>query len=333
MRKIEYLSPSSINQFRKNLDEFYLKYLAETRSPKFPQDKPMSVGSAFDAYVKSFLHEHVFGKDKDPKFDFTTLFEKQVEPQNRDFAILAGKHAFESYKKYGALADLLVDIGKSIGKPRFELEVTGIVNGYREGMTMSKSGVTLLGKPDMFWINQEGLYATLDWKVNGWMTKASPMPGYINIRPGNVPHKDCWPVMYKGARVNNRAEFHHLNQDWAEQLTIYSWLCGVPVGEEFVAAIDQLVCKNLVGQPSTDQVDVRIAQHRLLIRPEYQWKLFEEIQNIWEIVRSPHIFRELSFEDNLKKIESLDAQAEMLAHPTNENDLIFNSMSRQYKYF
>ena len=48
--------------FEKDHDEFYLKYLSENRPGRLPQTLPMSVGSAFDARVKSSLHEAIFGK-------------------------------------------------------------------------------------------------------------------------------------------------------------------------------------------------------------------------------------------------------------------------------
>src|SRR4051812_14365124 len=112
MRKIEYLSPTSLELFYKNQQEFYLRYLSDKRPPRIPQDRPMSVGSSFDAHAKSYLHQNLFGKGHDPKFDLKNLFEAQVEPQNRDWALAAGQHAFDVYKRSGALADLMLDLQK-----------------------------------------------------------------------------------------------------------------------------------------------------------------------------------------------------------------------------
>ena len=53
MRIPTYLSYSSLTTLEKNSEEFFIKHLAETRAPKVPQERPASVGSAFDAYVKS----------------------------------------------------------------------------------------------------------------------------------------------------------------------------------------------------------------------------------------------------------------------------------------
>ena len=57
----------------------------------------MSVGGSFDAYAKSALHERLFGKGAAPQFEFQTIFENQVEPHNRDFALEAGKYIFDCY--------------------------------------------------------------------------------------------------------------------------------------------------------------------------------------------------------------------------------------------
>jgi hypothetical protein len=110
MRKPEYLSPTALAQWEKNQEEFYLQYLAKTRPPRFPQTQPMAVGAAFDAYIKSYYHERLFGAGFDPKFKLAAIFESQVEPQNRDWALVAGKYAFEAYKFSGACADLFVEL-------------------------------------------------------------------------------------------------------------------------------------------------------------------------------------------------------------------------------
>jgi len=207
MREIQYLSPTSIGVFEESVSEFYLQYLANNRPPKLPQTQAMSTGSAFDAFAKSHLHQNLFGKGKDPRFDLIALFEAQVETRNRDFAYGAGKHLFEQYQKSGALSDLMIQLSSAVGEPRFELEVRGVINGYREGVTMTREGVVLLGKPDCFFINTHGAHVILDWKVSGYCSDygASPLPGYVSIR--NDPkqsdqHKDACPMMLKGIMVN-----------------------------------------------------------------------------------------------------------------------------------
>src|SRR4051812_41790712 len=106
MRNIEYLSPSAIDLYKSNQRDYYLNYLTPNKIPRQPQTKPMSVGSAFDSYIKSYLHEKLFGKGYDPKFDLETLLTAQVEKQNLDWARVNGKYVFEMYLKSGAATDL-----------------------------------------------------------------------------------------------------------------------------------------------------------------------------------------------------------------------------------
>src|SRR5581483_6216669 len=145
MREIKYLSPTSISKYAEDPDEFYLNYLADNRPPRMAQTQPMSIGSAFDAYVKSFLHQSLFGVGNDPKFEFQTLFEAQVEACNRDWAMVHGKQAFDVYKKCGALYDLMLELQHSVGTPRFEIDMMGVVDAHREGVTKQLGGVTFLG--------------------------------------------------------------------------------------------------------------------------------------------------------------------------------------------
>mgnify|MGYP000941399077 CR=1 FL=1 len=332
MRRMEYLSPTSISLWEQNRDEFYITYLSENRAPRFPQTVPMSIGSSFDAYVKSFLHGELFGKGYDPRFELKTLFEAQVEPQNRDRAWEDGAHAFECYKRSGALADLMTELQQSVGTPRFEIEVKGAISGSRESVSREIGDVVFLGKPDVFYVNKSGCYVILDFKVNGWYStrNVSPMKGYIRIRSGSGvpilsgPHKDCIPMAFKGTMINCGLYLEDCDEGWAKQLSIYGWLCGVDVGDEFVTAIDQIACKPSGGKFP----EVRIAEHRLRIRPDFQRGLYQRAQEIWEIVHSNHIFRELSLADSQAKCEMLDRQAEQLAKPVTLEDKIFNQITR-----
>lgn len=331
MRNIEYLSPTSIAKFKENLSEFYLTYLADARAPRFPQTQPMSIGSAFDAYAKSFLHERIFGKGFDPQFDLDTIFNTQVEPHNRDWARVHGKHAFECYQRSGALADLLIELEQSMVAPKFELTIKGTIGGVRDGLQVKLGDVVFMGKPDVFYTNKAGFKVIFDWKVNGWCSKAgvSPMKGYVRLRSGSGeiapsgPHKDIIPAHSHGTYMNLSHRLEHLNQEWAAQLSVYSWLCGAGIGEEFVAAIDQLSCR-----PGDDFPRVRVAEHRLLVSSDYQASYYKEAQEIWDIVHSNHIFREMSLEDSRFRCQTLDQQAVSLRGEGGDDDLLFSEMTR-----
>lgn len=331
MRKVEYLSPSSIATWRKSKEEFFLNYLADIRAPRMAQTQPMSIGSSFDAHVKSFLHEALFGKGNDPKFELKTLFEAQVESHNRDWAIIHGKHAFDCYRKCGALSDLMLELQSAVGTPRFELDIRGAVSGHREGVTKNLGAVTLLGKPDVFYINRAGTYVILDWKVNGWCSArmASPMRGYCKLRTTTGthggPHKECMVMMWGGQMINVAHMLEQLEDDWARQLTIYAWLCGMQIGDQFITAIDQLSC----GPSGQVFPLVRVAEHRLRVSPDYQWRVFAEAEELWEIVHSDHIFRDRSIEESKERCKILTAAAAGLSGNGSDEDQLFATMTTQ----
>lgn len=330
MRKPQHLSPTSISLFYENLTEFYMNYLSDNKPPRFPQTQPMSVGSSFDAYVKSHLHAALCGKGSDPRFELKALFEAQVEPQNRDWAWTAGAYAFMEYKRSGALADLMLELQGSISTPRFEIEVKGVVNGAKEGVSRAVGEVPLLGKPDLHFINKDGAHVIHDWKVNGFCSKynTSPMKGYVRLRQDGMnkgQHKEAQLLPFKGIMINAAGALEDYNSDWARQLSIYAWLCGQDIGGDFVVSVDQIVCK-----PSTmpDMPDIRVAEHRLKIRPNYQWSIFNQAQHVWEVINSSHIFRDLSLEASQEKCALLDKQASDLAGKGTDDDKWFAQATR-----
>ena len=193
MRTPEYLSPTSLKKFEGNPDDAYLTYLADHKPPRLPQTLPMSVGSAFDAYVKSYLHNALFGNyGAGDAYARDAIFEKQVEAHNRDWAKLAGEHVFKDYLACGALSDLMLELSTAVNQPRFEFEIKGPIE-TRIG------GIPMLGKPDVFFINSEGARVVYDWKVNGYCSNSptSPMPGYVMVR-------DCWTSSQKKRSTNDR---------------------------------------------------------------------------------------------------------------------------------
>jgi len=332
VREIKYLSPTSIALFFSNITEFYLNYLAENRPPRIPQTRPMSVGSAFDAHCKSFLHERLFGKGHDSRFALDAIFEAQVESQNRDWAREAGAHAFECYRQSGALADLMLELQGAVGPPRFELEVRGVIEGVREGSTFESAGVMFLGKPDVRFVSRGGAHVVFDWKVNGYCSQASPMQGYVRLRERqpagqyrhSSAHRNAQVMSHQGVMINVASYLEHFDPDWARQLSIYAWLCGEEVGGNFVAAVDQLVCK----QDPPRKPDVRVAEHRLKISAAHQRRVFAEAQHVWEVVHSDHIFREMSKAESQARCKLLDGTAAALVGEGSSEDKWFSNVTR-----
>lgn len=323
MRLPKYMSPTSLKTFEDDPVKYYLRYLADDRPDRDPQTEPMSVGSSFDAHVKSYLVEKLFGK-AEGKYELTALFEAQVERHNRDFALKAGKHCFDVYKKSGALADLMIDLNKSVGDPKFEFSIQGAIGGEREGK-FRDIGIPLLGKPDVFFINSQGCHCIFDWKVNGYCSKsgASPTKGYIGLRNsegGNKGHhKDAHPMVINGIMINIAFFLEDVNMGWATQLAIYAWLIGEDIGAEFVIGIDQLACR---------KGDIRIAQHRSKISPDFQNLLFERLVIAWSVINSDHFFRDMSIEDSRMRCKLLDGRAEAVRGEGSSSDEWFKEFVR-----
>jgi hypothetical protein len=288
-----------------NLEDFYFRYLCDTKIPRDPQTQPMSIGSAFDAYVKSYLHTSLFGQGYDLRFELGTLFEEQVEPYNRDWAWKHGEIVFEEYKKSGCLADLMLELNQAVAAPRFEFTI-------QDKISSDVGEIPLLGKPDIFFINSMGARVVYDWKVNGYCSPRlkSPMKGYVKLRTqvqgSYYPevHKKCQLLNFKGILINSAMFLEDGNKDWADQLAIYAWLLGEEIGsEEIIFGIDQ-VC----GPDNR----LRFASHRLKISPEYQYNLFALVKQVWSVIESGHIFRDMSAEQSRARCELLDKRAEAM---------------------
>lgn len=306
MRTIRYLSPTSLKIFYEDRDQFYTQYLCETRTPRFPQTEPMAVGSAFDAYVKSYMVEKLVGRD--PAFEFGTIFEAQVEPQNRDFARDAGRIVFEAYQKQGALADIMLDLVGCVGKPRFETAIEGHVTAS----SLVLGGVPLLGKPDIFFITKQGARVIFDWKVNGYCSNynMSPKPGYIRMRTADrnngKQHPKAMVMDEKGVKISVAHPLDTVEKDWAAQLAIYAWLLGEDVGARFITAIDQIVC----GKDALMNREFRIAQHRAVVSEDFQKATFKKAHEAWYLIQSGHIFDMLPRKESDLKCKHLDEMAQ-----------------------
>jgi len=309
MRLPTYLSPSSLSLWESDREAFFLKHLIENRPPRIPQTDYMSIGSAFDAYVKAELHSALFGIGSNPSFEFDAIFTEQVEEQNRDWALGAGKYAFDAYRATRSYGELLDDLLASQTAPEFEFRVDGSV-----------MGVPLMGKPDLRYIDASGAHVILDWKVNGFCSKwgASPYKGFRMIRDGwtladgkpsrgvGKAHKMYKPLDHYGLEIGS----HFLEetcQDWADQLSIYGWMLGEIVGaENVVVRVDQLACKPRAGGFPW----VRVANHCCRISEGWQQHLVKRLMNCWESITSGFIFNDtMSREESDDRCEILDMRA------------------------
>jgi hypothetical protein len=301
MRTPRFISPSALAKWQYNQEEYYLQYLADNSPPRMPQTEPMSVGSAFDAYVKSYMFERLFGmgKVRGSQFELETILTTQVEGQNLAFARSAGAVCFEAYRKSGALADLLIELEAARGEPRFEFTVE------RE---VGLCGLKLLGKPDVWYVNRENVPIILDFKVNGYCSSypTSPKRGYVRLRgagvekSGSGAHKKAQLGIVNGVTINIAEFLEDIDSTWAQQTTTYAWLCGANIGDYFIVAIDQLCCN---GPQS-----IRVAEHRSQVGPPFQARTLTAYETLWEIIHSDHIFRDRSLSESQSRCAILDMQ-------------------------
>lgn len=322
MRKPEYLSPSSLDCFEKSQDEFYFRYLCDVKLPKPQQTLPMSIGSAFDAYIKSHIHQKLFGKNHPDanKFDRKSLFEAQVEQHNRAWAWVEGEHVYNQYIESGALADLMLELESAAEDPRFEFEIKGEVEGYREGVTKRLKGMILLGKPDIRFVSSSGAHCIVDWKVNGYCSgyAQSPKPGYVMDRQVDKDgywfrkgaHKDAFIQTHLGMKINTATYLENVERSWATQNATYGWLLGEPVGAEIVAGIDQICC-NGAKRDINNRPSMRMVSHRCRVSEKFQFEILARYQFLWSLLNTEpfHFFYTLSLAESQEHCKTLDTMA------------------------
>lgn len=285
MRKPQYLSYSSFKLFESEPETFYRRYITDIIQPRDKQNFYMAIGSAFDAFVKADLYK-IFINDGNPEYEKQTLFETQVEPQVRDLAWKDGHTLYDMYKKSGAYDDLMKDM-KGCINPQFESTLEGQIEG----------GVVLLGKPDIKYINSSGARVIHDWKCSGFYSKTRPSPrqGYISKYPGKTMHTKCVPFRHRGALINSNCPMNLYCKDWAEQLTMYAWVLGEPIGGDYILTIDQLIVDN-------------VYRYSALCDGVWQRDLYNRIKRCWDACQTGHIFLNLPYEQNLAKAEAIDAE-------------------------
>jgi hypothetical protein len=271
----------------------------------------MSVGSAFDAFVKAALALDVWGPGSVPEYlVFDTLFESQVDASLREWAAEAGGHCYRVYCDSGAYAAVRDELTGATSEPMFEATLKGEING-----------VPLLGKPDLIFKDARNNLRILDWKVNGYCSKKGHKAkrGYSRIfgDGDEVPHPKCELGRHKGVLLNLAEPFEKIEKSWAGQTATYAWLKNGEVGGDFICQIDQLFCS-----PSTAGFPVvRVAEHKGLVSDDFQANLLERYINLWEIINSGHIFRSSPRDESHARQEILDVKHAEYTHLESEKYL------------
>jgi hypothetical protein len=318
----------------------------DNKPPRVAQQLPASVGSAFDAWVKSNLYAELFGVNHNPKYTFDALFTESVESHNRDEARGMGLHCFDNYVATGSYDELRDSMQGAKQAPTFETQETVTIDG-----------ITFGGKPDARFVNRDGVHVILDWKVKGYCSKygASPSKGYAMCRDGldwikrnltaakvkkrnkgedvmgahskshEKEHKNYLSMDFHGVTINT-SYLETCNEEWATQLSMYAWMMGEAVGDEnVVACIDELVCKYM-GEGEVPLI--RVANHRARIQSEFQHGLFQRLKNLWDAIHDEWIFQDMSKEENDERFEELQKKAVGMASDGSEEEDWYSKISR-----
>lgn len=294
-RTPEYLSPSSLATWERDQDEYFIRYICpkDIRPDRPPQTDYMSVGSAFDALVKSVIHRReleLFGDERDG-FRLRDLVAAQCEEHTLPESLAIACDVFEQYEETGALGDLLRFIEQSPTPSKMEYELRKTVGG-----------VPMLGKPDLHFGTRNGAHVIVDFKVSGACSKhgVSAQQGYQTIRSihggrgDGLPHVKYVSFLHKSGVPINAVAMNVTTDYWADQLATYAWSLGEKVGsEDFVVQIEQLACRPCPPKDKGDRLRVRCATHRSVVDGDYQQDLLARYQRCWSHVSGGHYFSEL----------------------------------------
>jgi hypothetical protein len=145
-------------------------------------------------------------------------------------------------------------------------------------------------------------------------------------RGANQAHKGYKPIVWKGIEIHN-GWLEDSNHDWADQLAIYSWLLGEPVGDEnVVVCIDQIVTKQTDSKPL-----LRVANHRARISNVHQQNLLARLKTCWNAIINGYIFTDMPREESDVRCSMLEQQAIMSNIETPEMQFL-NETSRGQRY-
>lgn len=299
------LSPTAFQVFESNPDQFVCQYVLGF--PRMPQTQAMAIGSAFDCRVKGYLAEKLLGLtgeferlfyDHQPEGS-TRMPQPSVEPQHQKWALDHGEQVFQKYLKSGAIANLLIELDKFQGVPTYEFNATGFLN-FPDGYV-----VPIGGKPDWYFLNAEHAHVILDWKVTGYMSKASPKPGYIRLmtEAGRDMgfHKNVVPYTHRGMLCGSGLS---LKEDWKTQLTMYEWMIPGVVQEEveWITGIEQLVFERL---NQTEFRTMRAASYRITLPNDFRHALKLRLRRAWEHIEAEHYFPAMSKNESDNRIRML----------------------------
>lgn len=194
--------------------------------------------------------------------------------------------------------DLVIELTGYKATPRFEFDVNKSLVEKDVHSNTALATVPLFGKPDCFFMNFQSARVILDWKVNGYCSKASPAPGYVRCRGldghNTGAHKSVMLINFKGIDVAIGGTF---KKEWEDQLIIYTWLLGDGTvsfdPNEWIVGIEQLACNS---------PKLRVASFRLTRSKTAAEALWARLVRMWNAVQRGHYFLDLSPEESDERV-------------------------------
>ncbi len=280
--KLKRVSPTAMSWFEKDRDRFIMIYvLGQARDPQTPA---MAMGSAFDARIKGQLEADLMGKEN----RWLNLFEAGVDPQHREVVAIHSKVVLDHYIKSGAYKAFLAEIKGFQGEPRFEFNAEAL---YR----INDLDCPIYGKPDAFF-DFLLCYLIIDWKVNGYFSKASPDAGYVTLRGPDGhnmgPHKNCTLAKQHGFMIS----LSPIKTEWQTQLLMYEWMTALDKDKPCVVGIEQLAF--------TDRI-LRVATHRTVVQQSFRATTEQRVYNCWKAVTTGHYYDHLTKEESDDRVRNL----------------------------
>jgi hypothetical protein len=214
---------------------------------------------------------------------------------------------------------------KSSEPPRFEFEVRATLNG-----------VPFLGKPDARFVTRASIRVIHDWKVSGFCSKSTVSPaksymlcrdGYISDKPSkshNTEHREFLAYQH-GDLIINTTYLEAAKAEWADQLSLYGWAMGEPIGDENVV----LSVHQIVAKPNGDRPQLRVAQYRARVKSSYQHELAKRLKRCWDAISSGHIFPDMTREESDARCATLDDAAIGLQSDGSSREDFFNEATRK----
>lgn len=242
-------------------DQYYIRYLSDVPEPRTPPTDAMSVGSAFDAYVKCAIWADL---QVQAPCTLEELLKKQVDPMwlDTEYGWQAGNYIMQEYKASGAYALLLEDLNASEIEPMFEFEIKSSI-----------AGVPVKGFPDCFY-RRNSLHQVLDFKVNGYVSGAGkPKTHYVRRHRDGAKHK---LAILGGPIVHNiAAGLEKVDKSWAIQQAMYALALGAEPG--YMCTLEQIV-----GLP----VGLDFYTYRAGIGADFEKWLIDTLKQMWHEIQT-----------------------------------------------